>query len=65
MIIKVCLIASQAFYGQQVMTAPNGRSVKENVVVLQKCITERNMNSIFHERAWKKVKELRKWSQFG
>lgn len=63
---KICLVASTAYYGAQVMTAPDGRAVKENVVVLEKCVARPDaMNSMFYERAWRRVQKLRVWSRQG
>lgn len=63
---KACLLASQALLATQTITLPDGRTVTENVTILQPCPTRPDqMNSIFHERAWRRVQQLRKWSKLG
>lgn len=63
---KICLVASTAYYGAQVMTGPHGHAVKENVVVIEKCVARPDvMNNVFYERAWRRVQKLRAWSRLG
>lgn len=64
-IIHVCIVASQAFLATQTITLPDGRRIVENVTILQPCRTGRHMNSIFYERAWRRVRKLRNWSKLG
>jgi hypothetical protein len=64
--LKVCILASQAFIATQTLTLPDGRVLMENVTIIQPCpVRPDQMNSVFHERAWRRVKKLRKWSKLG
>lgn len=63
---KACILASQALLATQTIILPDGRTVTENVTILEPCpVQPDQMNSVFRERAWQRVKELRKWSKLG
>lgn len=63
---KACILASQAFIASQTLTLPDGRKVVENVTIIQPCpVRPDQMNSVFHERAWQRVKKLKEWSKLG
>lgn len=77
MLFKSCVIASKAFLIAQSL-GPFGGAVlhTQNVLVLQPCMVTKivgtvesthpeQMNSIFFERAWVRVKAMRKWSMLG
>ena len=63
---KACILASQAFVASQTLTLPDGRKVVENVTIIQPCkVQPDQMKSVFHQRAWQRVKKLKEWSKLG
>lgn len=66
MFFRTCILASQAFVASQTITAPDGRSMVEHVTIIEPCKTGPDtMNSVFHEKAWKRVQKLKEWSKLG
>lgn len=63
---KACILASQAFVASQTLTLPDGRVMVENVTIIQPCkVRPDRMKSVFHQRAWQRVKKLKEWSRLG
>lgn len=66
--LKACILTSQALLATQTITLPDGRQIIEHVTILEPCkMDDRqpSMNSIFFEKAWKRIDNVRAWSKLG